>query len=615
MNLFEQNMKSTQHKNPLIDIDFSKPWWYVFLSQKRDIIIVLLTTISSNVLVTLFPKLISWAIESQNLYYVAIAISLYLTDEASSWFLWGPHYMRLHVQTVESFRCSAYQTLLTIDPIYHAQQSSGMGIGKIRRTMEAYKDLTKTMVDDIVPLAVSLVTMLVLFWYYDSFLAVSASVGLLLLSGIFSSVAVFVTRPLERQANQDDDRANHVGAESLVQARFIRATFASNQIRERLRSSHGKVAHSLTQFLRTYRFMRGIFIFAYTICIGLITGYLIYLIKGGLMSSSTALALVMTIINSTYPLLKMDKRVRETLSSYRKIVDFYAFINNFGQRSFPVYSRHLAEPEALPTILPKDPITLDLNGVTVAYPNHKPLFSDLSLNISSHLSDPNKLYGIIGPSGIGKTTLLFLIGGQLKPTSGKVMINGYDIYTVTDRERQQLIALQGQSATSLYETLRYNLTFGLPYDHGYGDNDLIDLLDAVGLWTLFKDKDGLKTLIGEGGTTLSGGQRQRLNFLNLYLRSKTYKPAVILIDEPTSSLDEISEQKVTDMISDLAQTSLTLVIAHRLKTLDNAVKITDFCLLAESNKLNFYTHDELYKKSLYYQQLVSGATEMGEFGT
>lgn len=598
-------------KYPLIDIDFHKPWWNVFAQQKRDIILVLITTIISNILITLFPILISWAIDTESFFNLTIIISLYLADEASNWFLWGPHAMRLYTRTVESFRCSAYQTLLMMDPIYHAQQSSGVGIGKIRRTMEAYKDVTKTILDDFIPLLISLITMIALFSRYDVFLAITASLGFIILTALFCYAAITITQPLERQANQDDDRANHVGTESLIQARFIRATFASDQMRDRLRVSHTRVANSLNHFLRTYRFMRGMFMFAYTISIGLITAYLIVMMKQGHMSSSAALALIMTIINSTYPLLKMDKRIRETLSAHRKITDFYAFINTSGKRTYPVYASHNHKQE---TLYPKDPITLDINEATVAFPGLKPLFSKISLHISTPQNAPNKLYGIIGPSGIGKTTLLFLIGGQLKPTSGSILINGYDIYDLSDNERRQLIALQGQSSTGLHETLRYNLTFGLPPDHNYTDEDLIQLLESVGLWSLFKDKDGLKTSVGEGGTTLSGGQRQRLNFANLYLRAKTYKPAVILIDEPTSSLDEISEQKVTELINQLAQTSLTLVIAHRLKTLDNAEKITDFCMLAASNNLEFYTHDELREKSLYYQQLISGATEMGEFG-
>jgi ABC-type multidrug transport system fused ATPase/permease subunit len=598
------------NQTTLLEIDFSRPWWHIFWIQKRDIVMILLTTTISNVLVTFFPKLIGWAIQTGSFTNLLIVISLYLADEASSWLLWGPYYMRLYVQTIESFRYSAYKHLLTIDPIYHAQQSSGVGIGKIRRTMDAYKDLLRNLLDELVPLAVALLSMLLLFLYFDPTLAIAATIGLLLLSAIFGTLAIFLTRPIERQANADDDRANHIGTESLIQANFIRATFASNQIRDRLRYSHSKVTHTYTKFLRTYRFMRGIFIFTYTICIGLITAYLIRLIHMGIMDATTALALIMTVINSTYPLLKIDKRIRETVSAHRKIMDFYNFIHNFGVQSYPVYSSDIIGPT--PIIESKTPITLEINSVNLAYPRAQPIFSNLSLRLSVEQNDPQKLYGIIGPSGIGKTTLLALIGGQFKPSTGSVLINGYDIYTISDHERQQLIALQGQVASSLHGTLAYNLTFGLPYDHGYSEEQLIEILNAVGLWQLFKDKQGLKTLVGEGGATLSGGQRQRLNFANLYLRAKKYKPAIILIDEPTSSLDEISEQKVTEFISQLAQDSLTLVIAHRLKTLDNAKKITDFCLLAENNRLDFLTHDELLQKSPYYQQLVSGETMIAE---
>lgn len=611
MKFSEKKIDTTSKNNTLLEFNFFKPWWLVYTKQKKDIIIVLVASVLSNILITLFPALISWAIQTESFRNLIIVICLFLLDEFVGWSLLGPAFMNIFIRTAESFRYSAYQHILTVDPLYHAQHSSGISLGKIRRTMEAYKDITKIMLDDFIPLIISLTTMVILFCYSDVALAFMTSTGLLLLTIIFCIVATYITQPLEQQANQDDDRANHIGTESITQARFIRATFASNQTLERLRTSHKKVSSSLLNFFNTYRFMRGVFISMYMICIGLLTGYLIYLMHQKLIIASTALALVVTILNSTYPLLKMDKKLRETLSAYRKIKDFYQFMRSFGKQSYPVYSAQL--PDKKPVIIhPKDPITLDVNFTTVIFPNHKPFFSDLSMHISVHQSDPNKLYGIIGPSGIGKTTLLFLIGGQLKPDRGSVMINGYDLYALSDRERQLLLALQGQSAINLYETLHYNLTFGLPYDHGYSNEELIELLDAVGLWSLFKDKQGLQTLIGEGGASLSGGQRQRLNFVNLYLRAKLYKPPVILIDEPTSSLDELSEHKVTEMINQLAHTSLTLVIAHRLKTLDNAAKITDFCMLAEHNELNFYTHDELYKKSYYYQQLVSGETKMGD---
>jgi ABC-type multidrug transport system fused ATPase/permease subunit len=149
-------------------------------------------------------------------------------------------------------------------------------------------------------------------------------------------------------------------------------------------------------------------------------------------------------------------------------------------------------------------------------------------------------------------------------------------------------------------------------DQVYSDKYLIEILKKAGLWSIFKDKDGLDTLIGEGGLNLSGGQRQRLNFSSLFLRAKYFKPEVILIDEPTSSLDEISEKAITDMISNLAENSLTLVIAHRLNTLEKSVGILDLSLLEEEKELTFYPKEQLVKKSVYYQKLIRGELSLDE---
>ncbi len=259
------------------------------------------------------------------------------------------------------------------------------------------------------------------------------------------------------------------------------------------------------------------------------------------------------------------------------------------------------------------------------YGENSKVFENHTLNLDIKLDQKNKLYGIIGPSGTGKTTLLMILGGQLKPTTGSIKICGTDIYQVNDLRRRELIAMQMQTATSLRGKLRYNMVFGLPVTETtqdgatvtendlvptYSDEYLIEILAKVGLWSIFKDKEGLDTLIGEGGLNLSGGQRQRLNFAGLYLRSKYFKPKLILIDEPTSSLDEISEKAITDMINDLAHGAMTLVVAHRLKTLEEAVAIFDSSLISESKEMVFFTRAELAKHSKYYQDLMAGKANL-----
>ncbi|MFZ5954427.1 MAG: ATP-binding cassette domain-containing protein [Candidatus Dependentiae bacterium] len=193
---------------------------------------------------------------------------------------------------------------------------------------------------------------------------------------------------------------------------------------------------------------------------------------------------------------------------------------------------------------------------------------------------------------------------------GAILINGIDIYQVTDAMRSRLIALQGQVASNLRGTIKNNLLLGLPNDHGFSDDQLISVLDQVGLLTILNNHNGIETVLGEGGLNLSGGQRQRLNFAALYLRGLFYKPLLILIDEPTSSLDEISELAITRMIEHLAHESVTLVVAHRLKTIQKAVGIIDLSLLDQEKIIEAYDQHTLLSKSAYYKELIHGVVQL-----
>lgn len=605
MNIFHRWAARPAKSVKIIDIDFDKPWWSIFIAQKTKIAAILASILIYEVLDTLFPLVIGWVLASGKYSYLFLALIPYIIEEITSWIWIRPLVTQLNAQTTDSFRCSAHKKLLAIDPRYHARHSGGISGGKIRRTTEAYFKMVKKLVDDLIPLTIVLITAISSLISYDLFFGLFTGILFLSLGIGFCIVVARATRVIEKQMNRDDDYANHIGAETISRVQFIRACFASDQIREHLDNGYLRVMKSSATFFMTYRLLRGFFSCIYVIGIGGITAYLIALIHAGTISSVTALSLLVLILRSTAPLLKLDKYITDIVSAYRKITDFYEYMRNFGKQTYPVFAYQLTH-ELSSTSCQTDPISLTVEHASVSYDDKETFFKDLTLRLSVMRAEKNKLFGIIGPSGIGKTTFISLLGGQLKPSSGSVLINGCNIYEITDQQRQRLVALQGQIAMNVHGTLKYNLSFGLPPQHEFKDEALISLLEKVGLWHLFEKKHGLATIIGDGGLTLSGGQRQRLNFANLFLRARTYKPSIILIDEPTSSLDEISEQKITDLISELATESLTLVIAHRLKTLEHAHKILDFCLINKQNELAFYSLDELKHRSPYYQQLLHG---------
>jgi ATP-binding cassette, subfamily B, bacterial len=164
------------------------------------------------------------------------------------------------------------------------------------------------------------------------------------------------------------------------------------------------------------------------------------------------------------------------------------------------------------------------------------------------------LVALTGPSGGGKTTLLKLLLGLLEPTSGRVTLAGTELTRYPSAERQRRLAYVPQDTVLFRGTLRDNLSLGAPVD----DAALWAVLREVGLAHLLEAR-GLGAGLAEGGVGLSGGQRQRLAVARALLKN----PDVLLLDEPSASLDAESERVLVGVLKREAQTRLVLVVAHR----------------------------------------------------
>ena len=599
---FWLRLANLKEKVTLFPIDFNQHWFSVVAKQKIYLFITMSCVATIQVFYAIYPMFFENPLRV-NLKHFVYLLSVWLFIIFLEFFSVYCGAL-MEVQCINSVLYNAFKHFLTVDPLYHTMKSTGKLFAKVERCARAYEDFIDVVLWDIMPIIVSLTSVVTVFLIKDFTLGITACILLLLTAILNIFLNLFTIEAFEKKIIDADDDLKSLSVESLTQVQLIRSSFATNEIdnltRQRASNLMYKGGTSWIAFASSVTISR----LAYLGTI-FVLGYIVFsLIDKGTITLLSGIAILVTYLNGTYEVIEIGRRLRKLLKATLRISDMYSFIQTFGKQTYPVLEP-VADVPIIP--VPEDRISIAAHDIYFLYNPRVKIFDGHNLVLEVPKDQPRKLYGIIGPSGIGKTTLLSLLGGQLRPDKGIVLMNGVPIYQVDDAQRRSLIALQGQVASSLSGTVRRNLLLGLPQDnHFYSDPEIIEVLKKVGIWPVFEEKQGLDTAIGESGLNLSGGQRQRLNFASLYLRAKHYKPAVILIDEPTSSLDQLSEQSITTMISELSHRALTIVIAHRLKTLDDAYGIFDFSLIEENKNITFYPRDILEQKSTYYKKLLQG---------
>ncbi|MBU2896664.1 type I secretion system permease/ATPase [Vibrio hepatarius] len=201
---------------------------------------------------------------------------------------------------------------------------------------------------------------------------------------------------------------------------------------------------------------------------------------------------------------------------------------------------------------------IELDKVTFHYPD-APIASirDLSLTIN-----PGEKVAIIGRIGSGKTTLERLILGLYKPTEGHVRIDDTDIQQLHHIDIRRNIGCVQQDCQLFYGSIRDNITLGRPLSD---DRDVMDAANRSGV-SVFTQQDpaGLERQVGEGGLLLSGGQRQAVTIARAFL----HRPPVLLMDEPTSAMDNRSEMQIKQQLSQLKPSETLVLITHKTSMLE-----------------------------------------------
>ena len=220
------------------------------------------------------------------------------------------------------------------------------------------------------------------------------------------------------------------------------------------------------------------------------------------------------------------------------------------------------------------------------------IIDNLDLNIRQ-----GENLALVGESGSGKSTLIKLLSGLLKPQDGKLSIGRYDLSSIDLNSYYDYITYIPQESPIFDGTLRENLVF----DKNVDDQEIIKALEQVELLDLYNKLDkGLDTELGERGTILSGGERQRLALARLWFSQAD----LVILDEATSAMDNITEEIVMNRVMDLLQTQTVIVIAHRLSSIRNFEHIV---VLREGRIVGQDSFTKLLENNTYFRDLYSAS--------
>ena len=260
------------------------------------------------------------------------------------------------------------------------------------------------------------------------------------------------------------------------------------------------------------------------------------------------------------------------------------------QRVFEILHTHptvadLPGAKELPTI--EGAITFD--AISFGYESNLAVIKQISLAIQ-----PGEIVALVGPSGAGKSTLFNLIPRFYDPTAGRVLIDGFDVRTVTQQSLRAQIGLVPQETILFGGTIRENIAYGRL---DASEAEIIAAAQAANAHDfILETPRGYETVVGERGVKLSGGQRQRLAIARAILKD----PRILLLDEATSSLDSESEELVQEALNRLMQGRTSVIIAHRLSTVKIAHRII---VLDHGEIVEQGAHDELMARNGLYAHL------------
>jgi ATP-binding cassette, subfamily B, bacterial len=496
---------------------------------------------------------------------ISAYVEKYLTTSVSQWVA---HDMRLLL----------YQRIQRLSLAEHGKSRAGDLITRVTKDIDAVQDFIDSALLGIVVNIATLVGMVgVMLWVNWRFTLIGLSVAPPL--GAFVYFYSRRIKDASRAVKKKESELMSGVAEVLTSIQVVQA-FAREDYEDRRFSSEsrqnveaGLEARSIKAKLSP---MVDVFVAVGT-C--MVLGYGVHLVRTGQLDTGVLIVFLMY-LKKTYKPLKDLSKMANTLSkasvSYDRIQEVIGVESGIHDS---------------PTAQPAPPFTglVEFDNITFGYDTDRDVLKDVTLTI-----EPGKVAAIVGPSGMGKSTIASLLPRFFDPTKGAVKIDGVDIRNFTLKSLRDQISFVLQDSLLFRGTIWENLCYGKP------DADPMATIEAAQMANahdfIMALPQGYGTMVAERGTTLSGGQRRRIAIARAIVRNTP----ILILDEPTTGLDAASEFAVTEALERLMKGRTCIVVAHHLDTIRRSDVIF---VVKDAAVVERGTHDELIARGGVYAEL------------